>query len=444
MSYANFEAREQQSWRELSHAMDEDDRRVHVKLQGTGQIVAQTRNPVTVPQCLVNLAADVPKGETKRRHDDAQHDASELLAPPASNDGVHKLQKGMLVMMRATDEGGFNTNMNSDSGVEAVGALNGLHKSVQFVLPGVVQTLSDPSDLADNQAQSTIAVHGVQTIGNMGASRIHTGDRVMVGKCPPLVKLDASTGKFGPRIGPMIKGPDGYSPETVCWPVVPVRATTHYAFITNAQHVMRQRMADPAFFARVSKIVAPSALYALFVSETDTMFSTDMIVDEDNPIRGFILMWAALRWWNILCLEPDRLGASANLGQHKRMALAARLRACQESEDRFSKEGEDYGATLPHDGDREDLALSSLKRSRSTLTGDHILQLVGTVKPGATLPAMSNLGMLEAVTRVSMHEASLQLQFYSRIHAHFAQYMLGTALSSADKGMAMDIFVGKM
>lgn len=427
---------EEMMYRELANSYGEST--ANIKPAGAEQIVAQTRNPVITPQCLVNLAVTVRKGECELRKKATEHDDGELIADHASDDAVHRMNKGQVVMMRYGGDG-FNTNMNADSQMDAVVALNGTSSNDKWCLPAVVQTMSDPSNLMDNQAQATVTVHGPQTIVNYGTDRINTGDAVYLTPYAPLVKL-GKDGKHGPRMGPLIRGPPGYHADAVQWGVMPMRGNTVATFIKRAKEKFRVRIGSTDFIKRaVNNSITVLGLYGLLTSELDNMFSSDFTVAVDHPIRGYMLIWAAKRWSNFLKLERPG-GATANLGMHLRIALMVRHRVMRETEELYAKRGDEYGAPLPHDGDHEDAFNTSIKRSYSTLNGEYLKQLIGI---GSSPSKVTREGMMEGETRISMHEDEMLEEFWSRIKAFFDTFRLGVALQSVDKGMAFDIFVGK-
>lgn len=431
-------AREAKMYRQMEKAMD--DEQSYVAPEGDSQITAQTRNPVFTPQCLVNLAATVAKGECKRRADEVRHNPSDVLAPPASSDAVHRVFKGFPVMHRAHDGAGFQTHMAADAGLEAVTTLNGLSKRVRLFMPGVAQVNSFPDSLDDGQAQTTVTTHGVQTIHNFGIGRVQSGDKILFSRFPPLAVLDESGGKYGPTYGPMVKGPEGCDPSAVYLGIMVLRGGDLNGHIRMAEESMRQIMGTKEFAAKANAIKDLAGLQHLFHDTADAMFNSEMIVDPEDPIRGYMLIWSAIRWYNILILEKATF-TGANWGKHVRLAMMLRHRVMCEVEAKYATEGDEYACSLPHDGDLQD-AKNSLQRGKSSLAGPYLRGLLGDEVNG-TIQATDADKMREGETRLRMHESEMLRQFVFRIQAYINQYFAGTALSSADGGMSFDIMMGK-
>ncbi len=387
------------------------------------QLQASTRNPVVTPQCLVIQAASVPKSEAKRRKVDCINKREHLLAPVPASDNECNIQKGQIVMVRLRDDATFSTHLSADTEIEVVGSLNGLTNDVQLGVPGVAQVNSHPGDHSDGQAQTSVVLHGVQTVQQFGSERIHAGDKLMVGRYAPLVLKEG-------KLAPQIMGPDGVSEEEVRIPLVPLKGNSLHTFIQSIQDTVRVHMGLPAFLTGLGAVTTPAMLRTLLHETCDKIFTDEKQVQPDQPVRGLAVLFAARRHYQMLCIEDSKLFAAVDPKQraaHLRIALETCAQACIDCENRYQSEGAEYGQSLPHDSEHADAY--SVKRSKSTLAS--------LLNPGRSMR------MLEFSTRINMHVEEQFLQFYARIGAYFGRYFFGTALSPADKGNSLDVFVGK-
>lgn len=397
----------------------------------TSQTEARTRNPVITPQCLVIMAADVPKEETKFRKATAQGYAADLLAPHAGDENTHAIVKGQLVWHQLDAMAGFRTNLENNSNIKAVGAANGLTLQTKLGIPGVAQVNSNPANLNENQAQTGVVLHGVQTVVQFGSQRINAGDLVMLGRFPELIRDQDGTVK------PAVKGPDGHTEEQTRWPIVKVYGRSFHGFMQNARDIGRIAMGTADFKKKVQGVKNAHDLRRLLHETCDDIFRKNLVVEPDHPVRGFLLFWMAHRYYEMVVLaEASAFGSKPeDRGAQMRMAILAELQVLREVETRFQAEGDEYACSLPHDGDHIDARNAALSRRLSSLADNGLTK---------QLEGADSLAMLQGVTRVHMHYEEALQQFYARIYAYFGARFLGTALTSGGRGDSIDIFVGKM
>lgn len=406
-------------------------------------VLAKTRNPVTTPQCLVNVTAIVPKNEKQIRALAARGDVADLYSAPTGDDSCLAIHKGMVVAHRAKPNASFRTNASADSNVECVGSTNGLSISgTEFFMLGVAQTGSSPAD-KDSNNQVTVAIHGLQTVVNYCDERIEAGDQVIL---DPFGCTVTAQGSNEPR--PIVYGPVGISERQFSLVLRPMNASHLSHFICAAQDAVRLRLGLPATAAKLAAITTSEALLTLLHQLCDDIFAHDMVVSPMHPIRGYAVIWAANRYCHMIQIESGSLVTSktkvaltsAEYGNLLRVALLTKLRACIEVEDKFMDVANAYAMALPHGGDRHD---ATGERARSSLHSTNLAALLDQASPMNANPGDRPAHMREANARIAMHTEDAMENYVHRIRGYFGSLHFGVAMSSADKGQSYDVFVGR-
>ena len=412
------------------------------------QLLAQSRNPVVTPQCLINVTSIVAKNERQIRALDAKGSRTDLYGPPSSNEQVFAVKKGMIVLHRAKANGSWKTNLASDSGIECIASLNGVSMNgPDLFMVGVAQTNSEPGD-KDSNNQATVAIHGVQTVINYSNQRWNAGDHLIADPFPVLASTQGTAdGPSGPA-KPKVYGPAGVPEEQLNIPLRPMDGHHLSQHISVAKGAIVQRLGQAETAAKIQACKSGAALLLLVHEICDKIFEHEMQVSPMHPIRGYAVLWAANRLYNMVWVERDALVSAKTgkpvdgeeFGNLVCMCLYAKLNAVIEVEDKFQAVRNAYAAALPHGGDRQD-AMSSSKRARSTLHSAYLKGLMDPATAGGD-PNKRSANLGKAHAHISMHMEHALEEYVHRIRNYFGQFQAGVALSSADSSKNGDICLG--
>lgn len=404
------------------------------------------RAPVATPQGAVVVTTIIPKGEKDRRANEVRGDGPTSVYSPAVGGKVDtSARQGMLIMHRAKFGATFRQAVTADSYIEGVTCTNGLSRDVKLMLPGVVRTDSNAADEFSNN-QSTVNLHGVETIDHRGTMRIQAGDVLYIDLNTPMVQQKG-------ELVPAVQGPEGVADTFAGLSARPMPPVNMATFICDGQDRVRTLMGTAEFQEEAQKASTADAVRVLVMRECDKLFTTSFIVSADHPIRGYLPVWLIERMRKqslinrydaMVKREDDKAKRAARASLLYTAAAVLIMRQCASD---YADLVDHYAESLPHDTDAQ--SNSEKRNAHSRLVSHHLDDLTAMArKVDASThaqedPVVFSARLLAAGAHVDMHVLR-ELEIYvHRVRAHFARFALGVALSSCERGGAYDAFVGK-
>lgn len=397
---------------------------------------------VTTPQCLVNLASQVAKNEKQLRALGCKGNPNDWYGKPAVLSQTFDVHKGQIVLHRRTPGGSFRTNAANTSNIPCMANMNGVSISnTRLFGVAVAQVESSPESGIGNN-QTTTTWHGVQTVINYSDQRWNAGDLLIADPFP--ITIRSQNGETTP----VVYGPKGVPQEALNIVLRPWSGMHLSNLVNHCEDIIRLRLGSNRIQLQLQAATTSAQMLSHIHAFCDSIFSADMVVSPDNPLRGYAVLYAADRLLDMIKVDWRALKSAKTkkdmdrkeYGNYMRIAMLCKLQAVIDVEDKYIGATNEYAASLPHNGDHVD-AQSTTVRAQSTLRSKYLMNLVtpDPNRPDEHVPRC----MLEFDARIKMHTDHAKAQYIDRMRDHYGALHAGVCLSSCEKGCAADVFIGK-
>lgn len=394
------------------------------------------RGQVDTPQRLVTIAAVALKDERDQRRI-ACRGAHDMYGPPAATDAEMSVNKGQVGMCYLEAGSTFRLSLQADSNVRVFASSAGLPRSGRYAWPCVIQTIGDAErKLGSNQV--TIAIEGRQTIVPYCSETIQVGDTLYVDLEGNWTVVDGQT-------VPAIQGPAGLARNYANLVVRPMPSSTPNAMFTKVEDLLRQKMGLSGFQDLWKDVKTHQQVCDTTHRICDFMFSNELKVSSDMPIRAYAPIWFLWSFskmlnihWSKVNLDP----ATVNLANAYVQILRALVQMVKDVEDKFDRLVTEFGAPLPHT--TEVVTVNRFTNRSNNKSSIHSHSLTDLFTP-STPPdhVQDSRNVREAAARLDLIVVPLMARIRDEQRNFFVTRCLGTALSCATGVDPCDVLLGR-